>query len=75
MSETEQLLDEILDFIHFEFGTKADLRIGIWSDTPTYYAVIYEGDNLITGEASYGSNSIYQALDELMKDIKGYKNV
>jgi hypothetical protein len=75
--KTEQLLGEIMDFIHSELGESGQLRIGIWSEEKvpfTFYAVIYDqGDNLITGEASYGTDSIEEALTELSKDIRHYK--
>lgn len=73
----EQLLNEIFDFIYSEFGESGQLRIGIWSEEKasfTFYAVIYDRDNnLITGEASYGTDSIEEALKELINDISDYK--
>ena len=73
MSNLEQLIDEIMNFMYFRFGPDAQLKIGIWSmtDSPhTYYAILESNDGRVTyGESSYGEDTVENALKAVVKEI------
>lgn len=67
------LIDEIMNFMYFEFGPDAQLKIGIWSieDSPhTYYAILESNDGRVTyGESSYGEDTVEDALKCVVREI------
>lgn len=73
MNQLEALIDEIMNFMYFEFGPDAQLKIGIWSmeDSPhTYYAILESNDGkVIYGESSYGEDTVENALKAVVKEI------
>lgn len=62
----------VMNWIYHNHGDEAELRLGIWdeaADPFTYYAVVTKQDSVILGESTYGTDSLEEAIDELLAEI------
>ncbi len=79
-NDTSAILDEILQRIWEDFGDEdVQLKIGIWDHSASpysFYAVVESADReqkdyqLIGGESTYGSETIHEALADLLNELR-----
>lgn len=81
-NDTSAVLDEILQWIWDNDGTEnMQLKIGVWdyaASPYTFYAVVEMANRessrerylLLGGETTYGSETIHEALVDLLKELQ-----